>query len=125
MKKVWMIVVILVALVIVSLILNLNKETYLNENTLNYIMYDYNYLTGNTEEITKEYFAALKSTAPSYSVDKLKEMGVYDTEPRKVVLNIQANYKALIANTSQEEKQELDKYLLENSLKYYSEELAK
>ena len=56
-KKSLMIIIALVALVVISIFLNKNQDnSYLNQDILDGIMYDYNFLTGNSVEMTQEYF---------------------------------------------------------------------
>ena len=123
-KKSLMIIIALVALVVISIFLNKNQDnSYLNQDILDGIMYDYNFLTGNSVEMTQEYFEELKRNTSNYSVNTLKELGVYGNDSEKVVLQIQAHYLELTSDISAEVKEELDKYLLENSLKYYFENI--
>lgn len=121
-KKSLMIIFVLTILIAISVFFNNYKEIpYLNQNILDSIMYDYNFLTGNSIEETQKYFEDLENNTSNYSIDTLKSLGVYGENSEDIVLRIQANYLKLTNEISKKEKEDLDKYLLENSLKYYYE----
>lgn len=119
MKKILIISVSVVALLLVIYFSFNNNKKYLNTETLETIMFDYNYLTGNTEETTKKYFEELSQNSKNYSIELLKEKNIYMENPEEAVLHIQAEYSNIIKDLSEDEKAQIDKYLLENSLEYY------
>jgi len=94
-------------------------DHYLNETIFNQILFDYTYLTGNSEELSKEYFESLKVNKSDYSVKLMKKLNVYGENPEKTVLKIQENYDELIKGLKEKEKEDLDKYLLKNALIFY------
>lgn len=100
--------------------INMSNKIYLQEIILEQVMYDYNFLTGNSEETTTEYFEALKK-GESYFLEIIKSLNLNQGSAFEIVMKIQNEYDDLIKDMSVEEKEALDKYLLEQTLKFYYE----
>lgn len=117
----FIIIVVMSATFVTLVRLDNSQKDYLTEDILYDIMYDYNFLTGNNVETTTKYFEELKTIENNYSINNLKKLDIYNGTPEYIVLKIQSQYLELTDNISTEEKKDIDKYLLENSLKYYYE----
>ena len=100
--------------------INMSNKIYLQEIILEQVMYDYNYLTGNSEETTTKYFESLKN-GEEYSLEKIKSLNLNQGSSFEIVMKIQNEYDELIKTLTVKEKEDLDKYLLEQTLKFYYE----
>ena len=123
MKKILILIFLLLFIFYIKII-NTNDKKYLNKNILNEIMYDYTYLTHNSEKTTIEYFEDLKNKN-NFSNEFLEKMKPYGNITYEIILALQNNYELLIIDLSPIEKETLDKYILENSLKFYFNEKQK
>lgn len=132
MKKRIGIVIIIILFILLGINWHINSEedyldkkyidtSYLNEAIFDDKLFDYTNLTGLSENVAREYFEDLKLNKTDYSVKLMKQLNVYGTEPMKTILNIQQKYDEITENLTVNEKVDLDKYLLKNTLIFYNE----
>lgn len=97
-----------------------SERTYYNESVFEYILFDYVILTGNTEQVAREYYEELMGKI------ELDRPEIYIEENLEIsggllqeIIYIQDNYDQIVARLNTSEKESLDKYILDLSLKYY------
>ncbi|MBR3888748.1 MAG: hypothetical protein IKJ32_06580 [Clostridia bacterium] len=92
---------------------------YIHEEIFKRILFDYNFLTDNTESESREIFNDLDVELEEQKIAFLQSIGITQETSEEIVLFIQDNYDELIENKTTEVKDLIDKYLLTHSLKYY------
>ena len=93
--------------------------SYIHEEIFKRILFDYNFLTDNTESESREIFNDLDIELEDQEITFLQSIGITQETSEEIVLFIQDNYDELIENKTAEVKELIDKYLLTHSLKYY------
>ena len=92
---------------------------YIHEEIFKRILFDYNFLTDNTESESREIFNDLDVELEEQEIAFLQSIGIAQETSEEIVLFIQDNYDELIEDKTTEVKELIDKYLLTHSLKYY------
>ncbi len=123
MKKFWL-VMFLVLSVLSCTSISFAAESgenlgYIHEEIFKRILFDYNFLTDNTESESREIFNDLNNELDEQEITFLQSIGITQETSEEIVLFIQSNYDELIENKTTEVKELIDKYLLTHSLKYY------
>ena len=100
---------------------NSTPNYYVDEEILKKIMFDYNFLTKNSEDETYKIFYSLKEMNENISekTSYIESLNINKMSTEEKIIYIQSNYKELIDNMNKKQKFILDKYLIENALKYY------
>ena len=96
------------------------ENEHINEEIFRKILFDYNFLTQNTNIKSQSIFDSLKNDGMTI-IEKnfIKNLDIEKQTCEEIVLFIQNNYVQLTNEMNESEKEILDKYLLDNSLKYY------
>lgn len=99
---------------------------YMSEEILKKVMFDYNFLTKNSETETYRIFYSL--TEKSMNIEEseyIKSLNIEESNLERKIIYIQSNYKEMTEAMNEKQKLMLDRYLLENTLKYYYDILGR
>lgn len=127
MKKIFLVISLVLSMILNSsfaFALNINENvsinSHINQEIFEYILFDYNFLTGNTNVTSQNIFDNLKENyITANEIKFIKSLNINEETNEGIILYIQSNYDTLVNEMTIEEKEVFDKYLLEVSLQYY------
>lgn len=104
-------------------VLNSKHIDYTNEEIFKYILFEYNYLTKNDEEISRRYFENFKNNNINSKDTFIDEMNLPENT-RDAIIYIQDNYETLVKEMTNKEKEIFDTFILKQALIYYYDVLG-